>query len=123
MRAKYSATLAWILAPTAPALAPQSSATCSSTPTLPFLARDLHSFVSVQRAADEAVDAVDLEGRVGGVAREHVGGDDGMALHSSGFSQDESVASGLAKNRKGTKVVPSPGETSRHSPLRGRCPR
>ena len=44
----------------------------------PVVARDLDALVAVQRAPDEAVDAGDLARRVGGVAREHVGGDEGL---------------------------------------------
>jgi hypothetical protein len=58
---------------------------------------------------DEAVHAVDLARRVGRVAREHVGrDDDGPPLPDLRTS---SVTSGRAKKRKGTNVVPRPGET------------
>ena len=85
-------------------------------PDLAVLARDPHALVAVQRAADEAVDAGDLEGRVGGVAREHVGRDDGMAFHQVDSRRTSSVTSGRAKSRKGTNVVPRPGETCSVTP-------
>ena len=73
--------------------------------------RDTDAVVPVQRAADEPVHAGHLERRVSGVAREHVGGDDGMSFHQANLRRTSSVTSGRAKNRNGTKVVPRPGET------------
>ena len=45
--------------------------------------------MAVQRAPDETVDAGHLESRVGGVAREHVRGDDGISFHQAIISQNE----------------------------------
>src|SRR3954451_7428851 len=55
--------------------------------------------------------AADLGGRVGGVACEHLRRDMAVSLHHAPDLRTSSVASGRAKKRKGTKVVPSPGET------------
>ena len=83
---------------------------------LAVVARDLDALVAVERAPDEAVHAGDLDGRVGGVAREHVGGDDGVALHQPDLRRTSSVTSGRAKKRNGTNVVPRPGETCSVTP-------
>src|SRR5215203_77389 len=79
----------------------------------------LHGEVELERpvleldtavAADEPGHARDLARRVGGVSADHVGGDVAVTLHHA-HRRTSSVASGRAKNRNGTNVVPSPGET------------
>ena len=75
----------------------------------PLVAGDLHAL------ADEVANAGHLARRVGRVGREDVGRDQGLALHYSDL-RTSSVTSGLAKNRNGTRVVPSPGETCSVTP-------
>ena len=72
---------------------------------------DADAPVAVQRALDEPAHAVDLARRVRRVAREDVAGDDAWPSITAWRCSTSSVASGRAKKRNGTKVVPSPGET------------
>ena len=74
----------------------------------PILLDHADSAMPVQGALDEIAHAVDLARRVRCVAREDVAGD---ARHQRPGCSTSSVASGLAKKRNGTKVVPRPGET------------
>src|SRR5262249_40898706 len=68
--------------------------------------------VPVELALDEARHAGDLLRCIRRVAGDDVGGDPGVAFHQSAAdSRTSSVASGLARKRNGTKVVPRPGET------------
>ena len=71
---------------------------------------DAHGALPRQPALDQPGDAVDLARRVGRVAGEHVGGDARGAFHQPD-SRTSSVASGRARKRNGTNVVPRPGET------------
>src|SRR4051794_10829583 len=57
------------------------------------------------------VHAPHLGCRVGRVPPEHLGRDVAVAFHHAPDLRTSSVASGRAKKRNGTKVVPSPGET------------
>ena len=57
------------------------------------------------------VHARHLRGRVGGVAGQHFGRDHAVAFHQFLDRRTSSVASGRAKKRNGTNVVPRPGET------------
>jgi hypothetical protein len=76
-------------------------------PDAAVLAGDLDALVPT----DEAVHARDLAGRIGGVARENVERDECMSFHYRSDLRTSSVTSGRAKKRKGTNVVPRPGET------------
>ena len=118
IRARYSATRACTSEPTGPNGAPHSSDEMQLDRDAAVVPdHDPHGPVPGQVAADERMHAVDLERRVGGVAREDVGRDAGVTFHHAD-SRISSVASGRAKNRKGTNVVPSPDETCSTPPAR-----
>ena len=60
--------------------------------------------------------------RVRDVAGQHVGRDHAVAFHQFLDRRTSSVASGRAKKRNGTKVVPRPGETCITVPFRSNTP-
>ena len=70
---------------------------------------DAHGALPRQPALDQTRDAVHFAGRVGRVPGKHVAGDAGCSLHQPD-SRISSVASGRARKRNGTKVVPKPAE-------------
>src|SRR4029079_3017965 len=68
--------------------------------------------MAVELALDQSRDARHLTRGVARVAGDHLRRDARLAVHQSlGDCRTSSVASGLARKRNGTNVVPSPGET------------
>ena len=70
---------------------------------------DAYGALPREPALDQPGDALDLPRGVGRVAGEHVAGDARGAFHQPD-SRISSVASGRARKRNGTNVVPRPAE-------------
>ena len=107
-------------APTAGTLTPQSTAEVQLDRDDAVLFVDLDAVVPRTRVPSTSpCTPVDLERRVGRVAREHVRRDERVPFHQADCCSrgagagrsTSSVTSGRAKNRNGTNVVPVPGET------------
>ena len=78
------------------------------------LAGDANRVPARERTLHEPAHSSHLASRIGGIPREDVGGDRRLASHTldrTAVLSTSSVASGRAAKRKGTNVVPSPGET------------